>query len=196
MARVEDKHGNAPQRHTAAVLIVDMVNDFAFEGAAPIRRAALAASRPLARLLARARRAGVPVVYVNDNFGRWQSDFRAQIAHCVDERSDGQEIVERILPGPNDYYVLKPQHSGFYATPLPVLLDFLGVRRVVLAGTTAESCVLFTAMDAYLRGFEVVIASDCVASASAAQKRAALGLMRRSLRARVQSGSRVDLSDR
>jgi nicotinamidase-related amidase len=151
-------------RRTTALLLVDVVNDLAFPASAPLVKAAEVASRAIARLAARARKASVPVVYVNDNFGRWRSDWRKVVDWCLRPESPGRQIVERLQPHPEDYFVLKPKHSGFYSTTLDLLLRDLEVRRVVLAGVATDICILFTANDAYMRGYDIVVPRDCVAA--------------------------------
>jgi nicotinamidase-related amidase len=118
----------------------------------------------IAALKSRARQEGVPVLYVNDNFGRWRSDFSAQVDHCLKDGVRGQPIVELLRPDEDDYFVLKPKHSGFFSTTLDTLLEYLEVRAVVLTGIAANICVLFTANDAYMRDLHLAVPSDCMAS--------------------------------
>ncbi len=147
-----------------ALLLVDVVNDLDFPGSAPLVRQAERMAIPLARLADRARRAGVPVVYVNDNFGRWQSDWRRVVQHCLGPRSPGRRVTERLHPAADDYFVLKPKHSGFFGTALDLLLRHLGTRTAVIAGIATDICILFTANDAYMRDYHVVVPRDCVAA--------------------------------
>jgi nicotinamidase-related amidase len=135
-----------------ALLLIDVINDLAFEGS----EALVAQAEPMALRLAafkrRAVAAGVPVVYINDNFGRWRSDFRHTVAHCIRRGSPGRLVSQRLRPTSRDYFVLKPKHSGFFDTTLDTLLKTLRVERVVLTGMAGNICVLFTANDAYMRG--------------------------------------------
>jgi nicotinamidase-related amidase len=149
---------------TPALLLVDVVNDLDFPGSAPLVRRAEPMALRLAKLTERARRSGVPVIYVNDNFGRWQSDWRKVVSRCLNPRLPGHRLVERLRPRDDDYFVLKPKHSGFFSTTLDLLLRYLGVRTVVLAGIATDICILFTANDAYMRDYEVVVPRDCVAA--------------------------------
>jgi nicotinamidase-related amidase len=148
----------------AALLLVDVINDLDFPGSAPLVREAERMAQRLQRLADRARRAGVPVIYVNDNFGRWQSDWRKVVARGLRPDALGRRMVERLQPTPADYFVLKPKHSGFYSTTLDLLLRYLGVRTVVLTGIATDICILFTANDAYMRDYRVVVPRDCVAA--------------------------------
>src|SRR5207248_3332921 len=122
----------------------------------------------------RAKAAGIPAIYVNDNFGRWRSNFNNQVEHCLHDGVLGQPIAELLKPDDDDYFVLKPKHSGFYCTVLDILLDYLQVRTVILAGIAANICVLFTANDVYLRDLQLFVPSDCVASNTKPENDAAL----------------------
>jgi nicotinamidase-related amidase len=180
----------------AALLLIDVVNPFDFGGAAQLLRHARPAARRIQALKRRAAGAGVPVVYVNDNYGDWHANFADLVERCSRPDSPGREVVRRVLPEDGDYYVLKPLHSGFHSTSLDVLLGRLRVRTVVLTGFAAHICVLFTAMDAYMRGFEVVVASDCVASERPRQKALALEQMRAVVKARTAPSARIVLARR
>jgi nicotinamidase-related amidase len=150
-------------------------------------RFALPAARRIAALKKRLRARGVPTIYVNDNFGRWQSDFKKQVERCVSDECLGAPIARFLIPSEDDYFVLKPKHSGFYSTSLDVLLSYLGARKLIIAGFAADICVLFTANDAYMRDYELVVPSDCVASETAAANRNACRQMKRFLRADIRS---------
>lgn len=191
-ARNPDLHGNAPDESPVVLLLIDVVNDLEFEGGERLLEHALPMARAIAGLRERAREAGVPVVYVNDNFGRWQSDFRRLFEHCLAEGVRGREVVRLLEPAEEDYFVLKPKHSGFYSTTLDTLLDYLGARTLVLAGMAADSCVLFTASDAFLRDFDLVVPPDCVASQTPERSRRALEQMEEVLHARLLPSEELD----
>ncbi|MGH8669562.1 MAG: cysteine hydrolase family protein, partial [Burkholderiales bacterium] len=146
----------------------------------------------IAGLKQRARLVGVPVVYVNDNFGRWRSDFREVLEHCL--RSPGKEIAALLRPQREDYFVLKPKHSGFQYTTLDVLLQHLGCETLILTGVAGNFCVLFTAHDAYMRDFHLVVPRDCVASASEDDDRHALDHMAKVTKADTRPSPEIDLS--
>ena len=162
-----------PARGTA-LLLIDVVNDLAFPGS----EALVAQAEPMAARLAafkkRAVKAGVPCVYVNDNFGQWRSDFRKTVGHCTAKSSQGRRVSMRLRPTKDDYFVLKPKHSGFYDTTLETLLADLKVRRVIVTGIAGNICVLFTANDAYMRGLKIFAPADCVVSNTAADNDSAL----------------------
>jgi nicotinamidase-related amidase len=138
-------------RVSGTALLIDVINDMAFEGSAALVQQAEPMASRLAALKRRAGAAGVPVIYINDNFGQWRSDFRQTVAHCTSQTSPGRRVSQRLRPTSRDYFVLKPKHSGFFDTMLDTLFDTLGIRRVILTGIAGNICVLFTANDAYMR---------------------------------------------
>ncbi len=115
--------------------------------------------------------------------GRWRSDFSAQVEHCLQDGVRGQPVVELLRPDEDDYFVLKPKHSGFFSTALDTLLEYLGAKAVVLTGMAGNNCVLFTANDAYMRDLHLAVPSDCVASNTEEENRYALDQMRKVLKA-------------
>jgi nicotinamidase-related amidase len=175
----------------AALLLIDVINDLDFPGAEALQRAAERMAKRLARLTARARHAGIPVIYVNDNFGKWQSDWRAQVEFCSRPKSRGRKIVEMLRPLESDYFVLKPKHSGFYSTTLEVLLEAMGVSTVILTGIAGNICVLFTANDAHMREYRLLVPQDCIASNSTAINRYALSQMKSVLDADVSPSAEL-----
>lgn len=191
MQRPRDLHGSAPDDHHLALLVVDVINDLEFDDGERLLIQARPMAEALERLIRRARSAGVPVIYVNDNFGRWRSDFRRLIRHCLEDGVRGEEIVRRLAPEPDDYFVLKPKNSGFFATTLDILLQHLGATQLIVTGMAADNCVLFTAADAHMRDFEVTVPRDCVASNTKRAATSALELMERMLSVRVVDGSSI-----
>jgi nicotinamidase-related amidase len=189
-----DLHGAAPDECRVALLIIDMINAFEFDGARAMLPRALAAAKATAALKRRSRAAGVPAVYVNDNFGRWRSDFRSTLAHCLREGVPGRPIAELLKPEEDDYFVLKPKHSGFQFTTLDVLLEHLGAETLVLTGVAGNFCVLFTAHDAYMRDYHLVVPSDCIASQTREQDDYALAHMARVTKADTPLSSDIDFS--
>jgi nicotinamidase-related amidase len=145
-------------------------------------------------LKARARKTGVPVIYANDNFGKWRSDFRSLVEHCLNDGVRGRPIAELLRPEHDDYFVLKPKHSGFHSTTLDLLLTHLGAQTLVLSGVAGNFCVLFTAHDAYMRDFKLLVPPDCVASETQADDRYALGHMAKVTKADVRASSEIDFA--
>ena len=192
-ARNPDLHGSAPDKSEVALLLIDVINDLNFPEANQLLRYARPMAKKLLRLKKRAKKAGVPVIYVNDNFGRWRSDFRRQVVHCLRESSRGHEIVALLRPDEDDYFVLKPKHSGFFSTTLETLLRYLGSKKLILTGIAGNFCVLFTANDAYMRDYDLMIPSDCTVSNTAVENRQALALMRKFLKADTRSSTKLRL---
>ncbi len=192
-AKNDDLHGSALDKSKFALLVIDVINDLYFPEANQLLRFARPMARKILRLKERAKKAGIPVIYVNDNFGRWQSDFRRQVQHCLRGKSGGQEIVKLLQPEEDDYFVLKPKHSGFFSTTLETLLRYLGSETVIITGIAGNFCVLFTANDAYMRDYGLIIPSDCTASNTRAENKEALSLMRKFLKADTRPSSKIRL---
>jgi nicotinamidase-related amidase len=185
-----DLHGSAPDKHEIALLLIDVINDFNFPEADELLKHARPMAKHLLRLKRRARKAGVPIVYVNDNFGKWRSDFRRTVDHCM-LQGRGPDIVKLLKPEKGDYFVLKPKHSGFFSTSLETLLRYLQTQTLILTGIAGNFCVLFTANDAYMRDFNLFVPSDCTVSNTKAENDAALQLMRKFLKADTRSASLI-----
>lgn len=193
-ARNDDLHGNVPDQCSVALILIDVINDMEFDSGEALLRNALPAARNLAKLKGRAKDAGVPVIYVNDNFGKWRSDFRQQLGHVLEDGVRGEPIAKLLGPDDQDYFVLKAKHSGFYHTQLDLLIDYLHVRTVILAGFATDMCVLFTASDAYLRDLEIIVPPDCSASASIEHHRTALEHMSRVLHVKTIPSAEIDFT--
>ena len=187
------KPGLNPRKHrtTTALVLIDLVNTWQMDGGERLRRKALAQLPRLANLKQRATQAGAPVIFVNDNFGQWRSDFARVIEHARTMSEEGARIVDALCPGPEDYFVLKPRHSGFFSTPLQLLLQELGVETVVLCGAAGDQCVLATAGDALVRKFKVVIPRDGIICVDAQRTAATLTHFRRSMQIPTPASSEV-----
>ncbi|MFL6208375.1 MAG: cysteine hydrolase family protein [Pyrinomonadaceae bacterium] len=195
-AKNEDLHGNVPDKAEVALLLIDVINDLEFSSGADLLKHALPMAERLAELKRRAQAARVPIIYVNDNFGRWQSDFNKLLDHCLEEGICGKPIAELLRPDEaHDYFVLKPKHSGFFSTTLDILLDYLQVKTLILTGLTADICVLFTANDAYMRDFNLIIPRDCVASTDPEENKHALEHMERVLKADTRPSTEIDFAE-
>ena len=194
MKKSPDLHGNAPDNSPVVLLLIDVINDFEFEGAEALFQHALPAAKTIAELKQRTDAAGFPAIYVNDNFGKWRSDFRTLISHCIDDDTRGRPIVELLRPRPEDYFVLKPKQSGFYSTTLNLLLQHLGAKTLILTGFTGDICVLFTAADAHLRDYQLLIPKDCVVSQDANENERMLQYMERVLEADIRASGEIDVA--
>jgi nicotinamidase-related amidase len=194
LSKSRDLHGAAPDSCPVALLLIDWINDLEFDSGAKLLAPALAAARATAALRKRAKAAGVPVIYCNDNFGKWRSDFRTLLEHVLRHDVRGRPIAELLAPDENDYFVLKPKHSGFHSTSLDVLLAHLGASTLVLTGVAGNFCVLFTAQDAYMRDFKLVVPRDCLASEEEADNRHALEHMAKTCKADTGLSSGIDFA--
>jgi nicotinamidase-related amidase len=168
-----------------ALLLIDVINDLDFEGSSTLVEQAEPMALRLAALKRRATRAGVPAIYVNDNFGKWRSDFRKTVAHCTARSSPGRLVSQRLRPTTRDYFVLKPKHSGFFDTALDSLIEALRIRRVILTGIAGNICVLFTANDAYMRELQIYAPADCSVSNTAEENEHALRQIDRVLKGNI-----------
>ncbi len=176
-----------------ALLIIDMINDMDFDEGDALLREVDAICDTIVRLKEEARRANVPTLYVNDNFSRWREDPSGIVDYV--RTTAGKAVAERLAPGPEDYFVVKPQVSGFYATSLPALLPRLGVNRLILTGVAADICVLFTAADAHMREYGLWVPEDAVASDRREHRDWALGIMEKSMGADIRRTDRRSLGD-
>lgn len=183
-----------PRRPTRALLILDMISEYEFEDWRRIVRAARPIAPRIARLAVRAREARIPVMYVNDTGKNWESDQSAFLARCLAPQARGRDIAALLRPRAGDFFIFKPRHSAFYATPLAELLEQSGVQELILTGITSHQCVLFTAMDAHVRGLTLTVPGDTLGAGAAVQTRMALAVLREALGARVMGSARLRLS--
>jgi nicotinamidase-related amidase len=151
----------APASDTA-LLIIDMISDWRFPDAERLLPGARAIAPRIAALKQRCRAAGVPVIYANDNRGRWRSDFRRVVRRSLEER--GAEITRALMPDDEDYFLLKPSQSAYFCTPLELLLQDLKVQRLLLTGVAADQCIALTAAEARMRQCDVEAPADCIAA--------------------------------
>ena len=190
----DDLHGNAPDRSEVVLLLVDVINDLNFPQNEELLREIPKLSACIAKLKERCKQAGIPTIYVNDNFGKWRSDFSEVVRNCLRADAQGRSMVEALLPEQQDYVVLKPKHSAFYATPLDTLLEYIGVKNVMLAGITTNACVMITAGDVHVRDLGLFVPSDCVAALTAEDQAKALEFMERNFGADTTAADRLDLN--
>lgn len=175
-------------RSARALILIDFINPLNFPGAEKLAPGALKAARATVRLRERLAREKVAVIYANDNYGLWQSDFHSLVTECLAREDESGEIARLLAPRATDLTLLKPRHSAFYGSPLELLLKEMGTRELILAGLAADMCVQMTAADAFLRGFEGVwVPSDCTAAETADAKAASLKYMRDVLKCDVRS---------
>lgn len=172
-----------------ALIVIDMINTYAHEDAEVLVRSVREVLPGMGGLLGRARAGGSPVIYVNDNFGQWRSHHGEILRAALSGRH--ADLVEPIAPDDDSLFVVKARHSAFFETPLAYLLGQLGTERVVLCGQVTEQCVLYSALDAHIRHFDVVVASDAIAHIDADLAEAALRMMERNMSAVVRPGDQI-----
>jgi nicotinamidase-related amidase len=186
---------HAPDRAETALVLIDVVNALEFAGGDRLLEYALPMAGALATLKRRAKSHRIPVIYANDNFGRWRSDFPKLVEYCLQSTVRGSAIVKALQPDENDYFILKPKHSAFFQTNLEILLAYLGATTLILTGMATDICVLFSANDAYMRDFRLYVPSDCVASESDDRRLEALTLMQRVLKADISPSPNLKLEE-
>jgi len=191
MPKNEDLHGNAPDKSETVLLIIDMISDFEFDGGEKMLPFAETIARNIAALKKRAEKAKVAVIYVNDNFGKWRSDFKKQLAHSQSKSVRGHKIARLLKPKKDDYFVLKAKHSAFYSTTLDLLLTYLGAKTLILTGVASDICILFTANDAYMRDYNLHVPGDCVAADNEETNEATLRYLERILKADTRASSKI-----
>ena len=175
-------------RSPRVLVIVDFINPLDFPGGDKLAKPALAAARATLRLRTQLEREKVAVVYANDNYGVWQSDFQSMVSQFSAQENESGEIARLLAPRPHDITLLKPRHSAFYCTALELLLREMGTRELILAGLATDMCVQMTAADAFLRGFEGVwVPPECTAAETPQAKAASIKYMRDVLKCDVHS---------
>ncbi|MBB6451535.1 nicotinamidase-related amidase [Geomicrobium halophilum] len=180
------------RKSDTALLLIDFINNLDFPEGEALRPHGEKAAIQAQRLKTRAKNQSVPVIYINDNYGRWQSNFQQIVEFCTSPQSKGKEMSKTVLPEADDYFVLKPQFSAFFETPLELLLEYLGVKRLILTGVAGDKCIHFSANDAYMRGFELYVPEDCLASDEKSNNIQALSLMKGVLGADTTPSSRLE----
>lgn len=188
--------GHAKQKPTQALVLIDVINNFEYPDGELLLRRALEIAPRLARLKRRAATAGIPIIYVNDNFGQWHSNAAKLLASCLHTDCRGRAFVEQIQPAGDDYCVLKPMHSAFYQTPLDVILRHLSTSSLIVAGLATNSCILCTAHDANMRDLDVTVVSDCYAARTEQEHRAALANIKEMASARVATSGSIRFGKR
>jgi nicotinamidase-related amidase len=189
----ENLHGFVPDKSKVVLLLIDVINDLEFPEAENMLEDAIEMARNIAALKKRTNELEIPTVYVNDNFARWQSDFHGVVEHCQKDNVRGKPIADLLAPDKNDYFVLKPKHSGFFSTTLDTLLEYLQAKTLILTGIAGNICVLFTANDAYMRDFQLYVPADCVCSNTTEENDFALKQMEKILKVDTTLSGELDM---
>lgn len=167
-----------------ALIIIDMINKMDFKGGENLLENTLPITEGLQSFKRDIKKEGIPVIYVNDNFGLWQENVSDLIDEC--KEGIGKPVIEQMIPDEDDYFIIKPKHSGFFGTQLSILLNHLGVENLILTGVAGDICVLFTANDAYMREYNLWVPEDGMASEQSDDNANAIRIMKRSLSAETR----------
>ncbi|WP_173917267.1 cysteine hydrolase family protein [Halobacillus sp. Marseille-Q1614] len=179
--------------NNTALLVIDMINKMDFDGGEDLLKHTREITGSINHLRKEANEKEMPVIYVNDNFGLWQDNADELIEEC--KKGPGKEIVEEILPEEDDYFIIKPKHSGFFGTQLSILLEQLEVENLILTGVAGDICILFTANDAYMRDYNLWVPRDCIASEQSEDNENALKIIKRSVFANIKGTSEVSIEE-
>jgi nicotinamidase-related amidase len=189
---------NLSRKETAragtALVIIDMISAWDYPQGDHMLRSALRIGPAIARLKQRCARLSVPVIYANDNAGHWRSDIRQLVALSESVGGTATALTQLLAPALEDYVMLKPKHSAFFATPLDLLLQHIGVTHLILAGVSSDACVLATALDARMRDYELVVPRDCIGSLTPRRTAASLTYFRQVLQVPTTTSSRIRLA--
>jgi Amidases related to nicotinamidase len=179
----QDLHGMVPDKTDVALLLIDVINDFDFPESEKLIARFRQVAPKIASLKKNLNKQKICSIYVNDNFKKWKSDFQSVLDHCKQANREVTDLVELLEPEADDYFILKPKHSGFYCSPLDILLEHLQAKTLILTGVAGNICVLFTANDAYMRGYKLLVPQDCIASNTVEDNDFALRQMKQLLKA-------------
>ncbi|GGB50883.1 isochorismatase family protein [Virgibacillus dakarensis] len=160
----------------SAVLFIDLINDFKFEGGERLLHHTKEILPNLKRLKSFAKENNLPVIYINDHYNLWQADFHKVVEYCRNDAS--REVIDAMKPAPDDYFFIKPKHSAFFQTPLQSLLTHLKKTNLIMSGIAGDICILFSAKDAYMYEYSLHVPENCMASNEKQGNEYALYLMR------------------
>ncbi|AQX52988.1 cysteine hydrolase [Priestia flexa] len=166
-----------------ALVIIDMINDFQFKNGKILAEKAKILARNISSLKAECSSKKIPVIYINDHYKLWQANLNKILEYCTNPISS--PILQYIQPHTTDYFLIKPKHSIFYGTALTILLQQLNVKTLILTGLAGNICVLFSANDAYMREYNLIIPKDCIASNSDEDNKFAIEMMQNVLKANI-----------
>jgi len=154
------------KKNSTALLVIDMINTLDFPEGKSLLRQALPVADNILKMKAKLKRKKVPVIYLNDHYGHWRDDWKSVFDHCTQEKFPGRTLSAKMRPDEDDYFLLKPKHSGFFGTQLDILLKDLGVKKLIITGVAGNICILFTVNDAHMRDFEIHVPENGIASNS------------------------------
>lgn len=180
-------------RSRSVLLLIDFINPMDFPGARELAAGAVEAARATSVLKAALRKAGVPAIYANDNYGGWQSDFQSLVERCAGSGGASGEMARLLRPQRGDLTVLKPRHSAFLGSPLDLLLSRMRAEDIIITGVATDICVQLTAMDGFLRGYSLRVPADCTAAESDGYKKQSIAYMERVLKCEVSPSAFIQM---
>lgn len=154
----------AQKSNTTALLIIDMINSLDFPEGESLLKHALPVARNILKIKNKLKKKRVPVIYLNDHYGHWRDDWEEVYNYCMQEKFQGSRLTKILRPEKDDYFLLKPKHSGFYGTQLDLLLKDLGVKKLIITGIAGNICILFTVNDAHMRDYKIHVPENAIAS--------------------------------
>ncbi|SCC38848.1 Nicotinamidase-related amidase [[Bacillus] enclensis] len=166
-----------------ALLVIDIMNPFDFSHGETLAQHTKKIVKPINDLRTYCRKNGHPVIYINDHYELWKADLKLIYDKCHNSKSS--DIITPLRPADDDYFLIKPKHSAFYGTALNTLLHHLSIKNIILTGIAGNICVLFTANDAYMREFTLLVPKDAIASVSEEDNHYALTMMKNVLKADI-----------
>lgn len=166
-----------------ALLIIDMINDFNFDHGNILADKALIIAEQIQLLKKQCQKENIPIIYINDHYNLWQAELNKVMEYCSNEKS--VQVIDKIKPNDSDYFLIKPRHSAFYGTALYTLLNQLQVKKLILTGIAGNICVLFTANDAYMREYPLLIPDNCIASVDDKDNQYAIRMMKNVMSAKI-----------
>lgn len=178
-------------RNREVLLLVDVINPLQFPNARPLVRDAFKAAPKIAKLKAKFRARKVPAIYANDNYGTWHREFSDILKACCELPGDRGQIARTLAPESDDLVLLKPQHSAFHSTPLEHLLHRMEVEILVIVGFSTDMCVMLSATDARMSGYEVWVPHDCTAAENPYRKAHALQQLRQAFKCSTRASNRI-----
>jgi nicotinamidase-related amidase len=171
------------------LLVVDMLNSYDHPDGEPLRESAREVVPVLGDLLQTAREYELPVIWINDNHDDWTAGRHGLTESALE--GAGHELIDPIAPPDDAPFVIKARHSIFYGTQMEYMLREHDLNRIILTGQVTEQCILYSALDAYVRHFEVAIVKDAVAHIDSEFADAALRMMERNMRAEIHTAAEV-----
>ena len=166
-----------------ALLIIDMINDFNFKHGTILAEKTFIIAQQIQLLKKQCKKENIPIIYINDHYNLWQAEFMKVIEYCRNKKSE--PVIDQIKPDDSDYFLIKPRHSAFYGTALQTLLSQLQVKQLILTGIAGNICVLFTANDAYMREYPLLIPENCIASVDDEDNQYAIRMMKNVMSAKI-----------